>query len=94
MERKIKSNYFLGEKQGVFTTEVSIFKMRSCIEAKNGSILFQNYILFSNYDSVLFTNTNAKIVLLKMNSFMRVTKVFKIVSRDGAGGGGGGGRFG
>lgn len=39
---------------------------------------------------MLFTNTNAKIVLLKMNSFMRVTKVFKIVSRDGAGGGGGG----
>lgn len=31
VERKIKSNYFLGEKQGVFTTEVSIFKMRSCI---------------------------------------------------------------
>ena len=26
-----------------------------------------------------------------MNSFMRVTKVFKIVSRDRAGGGGGGG---
>ena len=40
---------------------------------------------------MLFTNTNAKIVLLKMNSFMRVTKVFKIVSRDGAGAGGGGG---
>lgn len=40
---------------------------------------------------MLFTNTNAKIVLLKMNSFMRVTKVFKIVSRGGAGGGGGGG---
>ena len=45
--------------------------------------MFQNYILFNNYNSGFFINRNAKIVLMKINSFVRVTKIFQIVLRGG-----------